>query len=359
MSISLGFGLITCQRYPGDDRSDVELYAQALDLAEQAERLGLDSVWVSEHHFVDDGYLPALLPLCAAIAARTDRVRIGTGVVLAPLHDPLRLAEDAAVADLISGGRLILGIGLGWREEEFEGLGVPLSERVPRMVASMDTMRRAWRGELAPAWPPGPRQDHGGHGARPAVPVRPLPAQPGGPPLWIGATSEPAVRRAGRIGDGFMATEVSPPMLAEQVATARQEFEAAGRTGDFAISVHLPVFAWDGRDAWELIKDSRRYVDWKYEDMESARGQTGEPRLPPPMTDAEAETLRESIIVGTPAQVASAIDEYRRAAGGDLSFIAGLYFPGLDWDIQRRSLEVFAAEVAPLVRELAADGSGG
>ena len=349
MSISLGFGFITCQRYPGDDRSDVELYAQALDLAVQAERLGLESVWVSEHHFVDDGYLPAMLPLCAAIAARTEQVRIGTGVMLAPLHDPLRLAEDAAVTDLISGGRLILGLGLGWREEEFEGFGVPLSGRVARLVASMDTMRRAWRGELAPG---GPLQDG------PSVAVRPLPAQPGGPPLWIGAASEPAVRRAGRLADGFMATEVSPGMLAEQVALARQGFEAAGRTGDFAISVHLPVFAWDSPDAWELIRDSRRYIAWKYEEMESARGQTDEPRLPPPMTGAEADALRESIILGTPAQVASAIDEYRRAAGGDLTFIAGLYFPGLDWDLQRRALELFATEVAPLVRELAANDSG-
>ena len=77
------------------------------------------------------------------------------------------------------------------------------------------------------------------------------------------------------------------------------------------------------------------------------------------MTRAEADALRESIILGTPAQVAGAIDEYRRAAGGDLEFVAGLYFPGLEWDVQRRALEVFAAEVAPLVRHLAADGSGG
>src|SRR5260370_9539085 len=148
MSISLGFGLITCQRYLGASRTDTQIYAQALELAERADRLGLDSVWVSEHHFVDDGYLPALLPLCAAIAGRTERVEIGTGVVLTPLHDPLRLAEDAAVTDLISGGRLILGIGLGWRAEEFEAFGVPLAERVPRTLASIDTMRRAWRGDL-------------------------------------------------------------------------------------------------------------------------------------------------------------------------------------------------------------------
>src|SRR5260221_3370617 len=151
MSIPLGFGFITCQRYPGDDRSDVELYAQAVDLAVQAERLGLESVWVSEHHFVDDGYLPAMLPLCAAIAARTEQVRIGTGVVLAPLHDPLRLAEDAAVTDLISGGRLILGLGLGWREEEVEGFRVPLSGRGARLVASMGTMLPCPRGDVGPS----------------------------------------------------------------------------------------------------------------------------------------------------------------------------------------------------------------
>jgi alkanesulfonate monooxygenase SsuD/methylene tetrahydromethanopterin reductase-like flavin-dependent oxidoreductase (luciferase family) len=349
-SISLGFGLITCQRYPGDDRAAAQIYAQALDLAEQAEAGGLDSVWVSEHHFVDDGYLPSLLPLCAAIAARTRRVEIGTGVVLAPLHDPLRLAEDAAVTDLISGGRLILGLGLGWREEEFDGLGVPLAERVQRTVASMDTMRRAWRGELAPG---GGRQD------LPAVPVRPLPARPDGPPLWIGAMSPKAVRRAGRLGDGFMASEASPAMLAEQAAAAREQFRASGRAGAFPVSVHLPVFAWDGQDAWPLVRDCVRYRAWKYEDMESARGRVGEPPQPPPMTAVEEAALRDSVIVGTPAEVASRIEEYRRAAGGDLHFVAGLYFPGLAWDVQCRALQIFAEQVAPRVRERASGGPGG
>src|SRR4029077_11641555 len=115
---------------------------------------------------------------CAAIAARTSRVQIGTGVLLAPLHDPLRLAEDADVTDLISAGRLILGIGLGWRDEEVAGLGVPLKERVARMVAAVDPLRRRWRGERVAG---GPRQTLA------AAPIRPLPARPGGPPLWIGA----------------------------------------------------------------------------------------------------------------------------------------------------------------------------
>ena len=350
MSIDLGFGLITCQRYPGDERSDAEIYAQAIDLAVQAEALGLDSVWVSEHHFVDDGYLPSLLPMCAAIAARTSRVLIGTGLVLAPLHHPLRLAEDAAVTDLIAGGRLVLGLGLGWREEEFDAFGVPLAERVPRLLGTIDVLRGAWRGELVPG---GQRQEG------PPVPVRPRPARPGGPPLWIGGFSEAAIRRAARVADGFMATEVTPDALAGQVATARQEREAYGLSGPFTISVHLPVFAWDGPDPWELIRDYHRYIAWKYDDMETARAREGDPPPPPLLTAAEEDALRASIVLGTPAQVAEQIDRYRRAAGGALHFIARLYFPGLPWDVQRRALDLFAGEVMPRVRELAGAGSGG
>jgi alkanesulfonate monooxygenase SsuD/methylene tetrahydromethanopterin reductase-like flavin-dependent oxidoreductase (luciferase family) len=183
VTIAFGFGLITCQRYPGDPRGDAELYADALDLAVEAERLGFDSVWTSEHHFVDDGYLPSVLPLAAAIAAGTERITIGTGLLLAPLHEPIRVAEDAAVVDLISNGRLILGIGLGWREEEFEGLHVPIGERVSRLEDSVAVYRQAWRGGLVAG---------GEHLRYPNVPVRPVPARPGGPPLWVGGFAEPA-----------------------------------------------------------------------------------------------------------------------------------------------------------------------
>jgi alkanesulfonate monooxygenase SsuD/methylene tetrahydromethanopterin reductase-like flavin-dependent oxidoreductase (luciferase family) len=298
-------------------------------------------VWTSEHHFVDDSYLPSVLPMSAAIAARTSRITVGTALLLAPLHEPLRLAEDAAVVDLIADGRLVLGMGLGWREEEFDALGVPLSERVRRLGDAIEVCRRAWRGDLVAS-----RRSPGG----PGVPVRPVPARPGGPPIWIGALAPPAIRRAGRLGDGFMATEVTPAHLAAQVELARQAHADAGRDEPFTIAVHLPTFAWHGDHAWDLVRGPHHYVAWKYDDMDAARARAGDPTPPPPIDDALDASLREQIVMGTPEAVAARIRAFAEAAGGDLHYIARLYFPGMAPDVQREALRIFGEEVAPRLR---------
>jgi alkanesulfonate monooxygenase SsuD/methylene tetrahydromethanopterin reductase-like flavin-dependent oxidoreductase (luciferase family) len=337
--MEFGFGLITCQQVPGDDRGPVELYGEVLDLAREAERLGFDSVWVSEHHFVDDGYLPSLLPMCAAIAARTERIRIGTALLLAPLHEPLRLAEDAAVVDLISGGRLILGLGLGWREEEFDALGVSPQDRVGRLEDAIGVLRQAWAGELVTGSPRRPYD---------RVPVTPRPAQPSGPPIWIGALTPPAIRRAGRLAEGFMATDVTPGSFARQVALAREARAEAGLDpGSFVASLHLATFAWHGADAWERVRDPHRYVEWKYEDMDVARHRSPPPPAPPPPSAAEEEALRELILLGRPEEIVERIAAFRDAAGGDVHFIARLYWPGMDPAVRREAMEVFATEVIP------------
>jgi len=147
VAVHIGIGLFTGQVPPDSKRTFEQEYRETLDLVRLAETVGFDSAWVSEHHGAGDGYLPSLLPMLAAFAAATSRIRLGTGVVLTPFHDPLRLAEDAAVVDQISGGRLILGLGLAWREEEFRMFGQPLSERVVRTVEAIEVLRRAWTGE--------------------------------------------------------------------------------------------------------------------------------------------------------------------------------------------------------------------
>ena len=341
MTIRAGFGLISCQRAPGETRTDAELYADAIDLAVQAEALGFDSVWVSEHHFVDDGYLPSLLPLCAAIAARTERVEVGTALLLAPLYEPLRLAEDAAVTDLIANGRLVLGLGLGWRQEEFDALGISRRDRVRRLEDAVTTCRAAWSG--------GPAT--GCDGAD--VHVTPLPARPGGPPLWIGGLSEPAARRAGRIADGFMATEVTPGSLAEQVGWVREAAERAGRDPEtLTFAVHLPTYVHDGDEeaGWREVLPAHHYVGWKYEDMDAASSRpAGSPSPPSPSDDDEA-VLRDQIVFGDASEVAGRIRSFAEAAGGDLAFIARLYWPGMATARQRDLLRRFGEDVLPLLR---------
>src|SRR5919206_2788889 len=132
MAVRVGVGLFTGQVPEGAARTFAQEYRDTIELVRSAEALGFDSAWVSEHHGTSDGYLPSLLLMLAAFAAVTERIRLGTGVVLAPLHDPIRLAEDAAVVDQLSDGRLVLGLGIGWRPEEFRMFDVPIQERLQR-----------------------------------------------------------------------------------------------------------------------------------------------------------------------------------------------------------------------------------
>src|SRR5260370_21676012 len=113
---------------PGSRLSFGDFYAAMFQQVEAVEAFGFDSLWLTEHHFTDDGYLPSMMPMAAALAARTSRVTIGTYVLLAPFQHPLKLAEDTAVTDVISNGRLRLGLGLGYRQEEFDGFRVAQSE---------------------------------------------------------------------------------------------------------------------------------------------------------------------------------------------------------------------------------------
>ena len=338
----IGYGYITAQHHPDDHRSDVEIYREAVEIAVELEAGGIDTIFTSEHHFVDDGYMPSQLPVLAAIAARTSRIRLATGVLLAPLFDPLRLAEDAATVDLISGGRLILGLGIGWREEEFEGFGVPMRERGSRLAASIAVLRQAWSDGLVTG--------DGRHFRYEGLNVTPKPAQPDGPPIWIGAGAEAAVRRAGRLADGYFAGPVSPESLERRMTWAREEAVAAGRDAALiSANLYRPTFAWRDGDAWERIRESAWYISWKYADMARARG-ARQLHRPPRMSADDEARVRAPTNVGSPEQVAEQIVRYRDILGDEGTYMARANFPGLDPGVAAESRRILVEEVLPLVR---------
>ena len=172
------------------------LYAAIMDQVAWLDGLGLDLVWFTEHHFVDDGYLPSWIPVAAAMAARTKQVRFSCDVCLLPFNHPVRLAEDLAVLDNISGGRVEMGVGMGYAPHEFRGFGMPVSRRVSLTDEGIEVLQRAFTGEKFSF--EGKRYNFQD------VKITPGYVQPGGPPLWIAAMAEAGALRAARFGTNLL-----------------------------------------------------------------------------------------------------------------------------------------------------------
>ena len=175
-----------------------QFYAEQLKQTQVAEELGYDTVWLTEHHFAEDGYSPSLLPIAGAVAAMTSRVRIGTFLLLLPLHNAVRVGEDAATVDIISNGRFDMGFGQGYSPSEFEGYGIPRKQRASLLEEGIEVIRGMWTQD--------PFSYQGKHYNLKNISLVPKPAQTPHPPLWIGAGQPKAVERAARMGCHFLGT---------------------------------------------------------------------------------------------------------------------------------------------------------
>jgi alkanesulfonate monooxygenase SsuD/methylene tetrahydromethanopterin reductase-like flavin-dependent oxidoreductase (luciferase family) len=305
-----------------------ELYAAALDQCAWAEGLhGIShlTVVLSEHHGSVDGYLPSPMVLGAAIAGRTQRATIMIAAVIAPLHNPLHLAEDLAVLDLVSDGRAVAVLAAGYRHEEFEMFGADLATRGAAMDETIEVLKQAWTGE--------PFQFRGT-----TVRVSPRPKQRPHPPIILGGSSPAAARRAARRADGFLPS--SPALMTvyreELVRLGRDPGPAPpedSRAEEFV--VHITK---DPDRAWEQISefclhDTNTYAEW----MRDGSGGSG-PFVA--ATDVDALRATGSYLVLTPEECVE-----RARAQGHLMVkpLIGGMPPALAWE----SLRLIESDVLP------------
>lgn len=339
--MQLGVGPFTCQRPPFDNRSMGRIYADMLELARTADRVGLDSIWVSEHHFVDDGYMSGPLPALAAIAAATTQIAVGTSISLVPFHHPLRLAEDAATIDLIAGGRLRFGVGIGYRDREFDVFGVDKSARPKRIEDAVGVLRGAWS--------PGPLDyESDVHDIPADVTVTPKPDRV--PPILFAGQAEPAVERAARLGDGWLTFPSETP---EGIRTRRRFIETV--RDDEAIDRDFTIYA-GGRgfvaasreEAWDTIKDGlfhmrRTYAEFGFPTAQEFLGADSIDELP----DETIERMKDDAIIGSPDDVIEQLAAYRDAAGDDAHFVFRVFIPGVGVEPLTECLELLGNEVQP------------
>jgi alkanesulfonate monooxygenase SsuD/methylene tetrahydromethanopterin reductase-like flavin-dependent oxidoreductase (luciferase family) len=318
---------------PGSDYTLADVYAQTMEQIALVDELGLDLVWFSEHHFVEDGYLPNFVPVAGAAAAITKRIRISTDIALAPFAHPLRLAEDMAILDQLSGGRMELGLGLGYAPHEFAAFGMPRSHRVSYTEECAELLRLAWSGE--------PFSFHGKRWSFDDVRVTPRPVQPGGPPLWMASTSPASVARAVRFDTNLLPQGPRTVVLDPW----REQMRAAGRDPDrYRIGIIRSVLVTDDPERdWPPVRAAERYRMRVYGGFADAAGLGGQD-----MFKAE-DRIQQRIIVG---DVAHCVDELTRFVLelGLTDVVTWGAAPGLAPAAMTPSIERFAREVAPAVR---------
>ena len=306
-------------------------YQRVLERIAEAERLGAGSVWVSEHHGFEDGYLPQPLTFAAAIADRTSRMRIGTAIMLGPLRPALDIAEQAAIVDIVSDGRLELGLGTGYRASEYRAYERDIKGRYPKLEALVREIRRVWEdGECMP----------------PPVQER--------PPVWIGAIGPRAARMAGRLGEGLLWLSSA---LLEPYRAGLEEGGHDPASARMAGLANL-IVADDPEAAWPRIAPHLAYQRNSY-NRYGAEGDlapgtldaSGEPVDPESLRRAQPEALPPAFDVVTPEDAIERLTSWL-----DPLPVVDVYFwdsiAGMPDDLSERHVELVASRLAPALAPL-------
>jgi alkanesulfonate monooxygenase SsuD/methylene tetrahydromethanopterin reductase-like flavin-dependent oxidoreductase (luciferase family) len=322
LSVSLTYDM----RAPDFGAPTVDLYQAALEQCAWADRIGFDAVALLEHHASVDGYLPSPIVLGSAVAAVTERMLIRMSVVLLPLYHPIRLAEDLAVLDLISQGRLRLTVGAGYRPAEYEQFDLNIKRRPSLMEEGVEVLKQAWSGEPF---------EWRGHTVR----ILPRPAQSPRPTIALGGSSPASAKRAARIADDFQPVvprlyDIYVEELAALGKPAPEPRRAGGGGGMFFHIADDPDRAW-AQIAPHAMHETNDYAEW-------ASGMRGSPyRAFDSVDELRASGMYEIV---TPDE---AVDLIAQRGGVSFKPLMG----GLDPDVGWESLHLFESKVLPRLRD--------
>ena len=332
------------RQLPSNPRPLQDLYKDHLEEAVLAEELGFNNVWASEHHFAEDAWNPSPVTFLAAVAARTERVRVGTYVLLLPFHNPVRVAEDIAVLDNISGGRVDLPVGVGSAAEEFRTFGIPFNERLGRTFEALRIIERCFAGEEF--------SYKGKYYDFPNVRMTTTPVQKPGPPIWVASMGDQSVAWTARRGYHLAAGAGRGHAKYEELLVQYGHDRAKCQVASIPIRVHLAATreqAWAEAEAGlhQVLHFYRTRVDPK--SATSAAGVLND--LPPVGEFRHVVGIGHRgspFLVGTPDEVGRALAAYRDKRLTHLSL--NFHQPGMETSAVRRSMGMFARELMPSVK---------
>ena len=329
----LKFGLWYDFRNPPKWKQDnTKLYHECFEQMVRAEESGFDDIWLSEHHFLEDCYSPSMLAIGCAIAVKTKKIRIGTSVLLLPLHDPVRVAEDAATLDVISGGRLELGLGVGYKIEELKAWGIEPKTRGRRMEEGIEIIQKLFSGERF--------SFEGDFHKYEDIQLRPMPVQKN-PRLWIAGFSNVAVKRAARVGAGYIA--VGPVGPFTQVY--RDELARQGKNPeDFEVAAG---YAWlhvseNPEKRWKEAVEHLAYQQNEYGKWFKAAGMD----FIKPVEATKASVEKNDCYIVSPDQAVEMIKKYVEATGSN-RFYTWAVPPGLNPRWSDEHIELMSDKVIP------------
>lgn len=332
------FGLVVRgQAEHGEDIS--RRLDETLKFVRLADQLGFDSVTKTAHYSAHPFQMLQLVPTLARFTAEAPRLRLNAGVLLLPLFSPLHVAEEFATLDVLSRGKIILGVGLGYRDVEFKAFGVPRTQRARRFEANLLAIRRLWSEEKVSMKTPYFELDEAS--------CLPKPLQRPHPPIWVGANADPAVERAARLGDcWYIGPAVEIPALERQMVLYRRALDAAGKPFPAEVPMRREVFVAKNRE--EAIRLCAPYLGAKYAAYH-AWGQDM-PHDDKGLGQDFASLIGDRFLIGSPDEVAEQIVALHRRLGIN-HLVMSTEWAGMPESLAVETIEMIARELIPRVRQ--------